>query len=162
MKFPMTPLSCVATFSKCFTNFVLFSFCFSSQQEAHVNTCYKHFYYFVQEFELISPKELEPLAEMTAHVCKDQTKSHHIVLIIVDYLKNMSCFGFEYNIDVCCSRASILLCSVVFLSIELGASSFGRERFFFVQKNIINSILYLVTSQLNMFDFIITMNEKWL
>lgn len=40
-------------------------------QEAHVNTCYKHFYYFVREFELISPKELEPLAEMTAHVCRD-------------------------------------------------------------------------------------------
>lgn len=41
-------------------------------QEAHVNTCYKHFFYFVSEFELVSPKELEPLAEMTAHVCKDQ------------------------------------------------------------------------------------------
>lgn len=39
--------------------------------EAHVNTCYKHFYYFVQEIELVSPKELEPLAEMTAHICKD-------------------------------------------------------------------------------------------
>lgn len=41
-------------------------------QEAHVNTCYKHFFYFVNELELVSPKELEPLAEMTAHVCKDQ------------------------------------------------------------------------------------------
>lgn len=39
--------------------------------EAHVNTCYKHFYYFVTEFELINTKELEPLAEMTAKVCKD-------------------------------------------------------------------------------------------
>ncbi|XP_044727203.1 MOB kinase activator-like 3 isoform X2 [Chrysoperla carnea] len=39
--------------------------------EAHVNTCYKHFYYFVQEFNLISAKELEPLAEMTSHICKD-------------------------------------------------------------------------------------------
>lgn len=29
--------------------------------EAHVNTCYKHFYYFVTEFSLIDPKELEPL-----------------------------------------------------------------------------------------------------
>lgn len=37
--------------------------------EAHVNTCYKHFYYFVQEFDLVSAKELEPLAEMTAHIC---------------------------------------------------------------------------------------------
>ncbi|GAB0094606.1 MOB kinase activator-like 3 [Sergentomyia squamirostris] len=39
--------------------------------EAHVNTCYKHFYYFVQEFELVSPKELEPLCEMTSRICKD-------------------------------------------------------------------------------------------
>ncbi|XP_073401619.1 MOB kinase activator 3A isoform X1 [Dendrobates tinctorius] len=29
--------------------------------EAHVNTCYKHFYYFVTEFNLIDTKELEPL-----------------------------------------------------------------------------------------------------
>ncbi|KYN27933.1 Mps one binder kinase activator-like 3 [Trachymyrmex cornetzi] len=39
--------------------------------EAHVNTCYKHFYYFVTEFDLINSKELEPLVEMTAKVCKD-------------------------------------------------------------------------------------------
>ena len=30
-------------------------------QEAHVNTCYKHFYYFVVEFQLVAEKELEPL-----------------------------------------------------------------------------------------------------
>lgn len=41
-------------------------------QEAHVNACYKHFYYFVQEFELISSKELEPLHEMTSRICKDK------------------------------------------------------------------------------------------
>lgn len=29
--------------------------------EAHVNTCYKHFYYFVTEFNLTDSKELEPL-----------------------------------------------------------------------------------------------------
>lgn len=40
-------------------------------QEAHVNTCYKHFYYFVQEFELVSQKELDPLFEMTSQICKD-------------------------------------------------------------------------------------------
>lgn len=39
--------------------------------EAHVNTCYKHFYYFVREFELISVKELEPLVEMTKRICTD-------------------------------------------------------------------------------------------
>lgn len=38
--------------------------------EAHVNTCYKHFYYFVTEFELVSEKELEPLMEMTRRICK--------------------------------------------------------------------------------------------
>uniref|UniRef100_A0A669QVA9 MOB kinase activator 3A n=1 Tax=Phasianus colchicus TaxID=9054 RepID=A0A669QVA9_PHACC len=37
--------------------------------EAHVNTCYKHFYYFVKEFNLIDTKELEPLKEMTAQMC---------------------------------------------------------------------------------------------
>ncbi|GAB5579831.1 MOB kinase activator 3B isoform X1 [Prionailurus iriomotensis] len=31
--------------------------------EAHVNTCYKHFYYFVTEMNLIDRKELEPLKE---------------------------------------------------------------------------------------------------
>ena len=30
-------------------------------QEAHVNTCYKHFYYFVTEYNLVDKKELEPL-----------------------------------------------------------------------------------------------------
>jgi len=30
-------------------------------KEPHINTCYKHFYYFVCEFELIDKKELEPL-----------------------------------------------------------------------------------------------------
>lgn len=39
--------------------------------EAHVNTCYKHFYYFVTEFDLVSQKELEPLAEMASKICKD-------------------------------------------------------------------------------------------
>lgn len=40
-------------------------------QEAHVNTCYKHFYYFVTEFDLLSQKELEPLKELTAKICRD-------------------------------------------------------------------------------------------
>ncbi|KAJ8892227.1 hypothetical protein PR048_004807 [Dryococelus australis] len=42
--------------------------------EPHVNTCYKHFYYFVQEFDLVSSKELEPLKEMSAHVCHEQSE----------------------------------------------------------------------------------------
>lgn len=35
-------------------------FCVSFQ-EAHVNQCYKHFYYFVTELNLVERKELEPL-----------------------------------------------------------------------------------------------------
>lgn len=35
--------------------------------EAHVNTCYKHFYYFVTEFGLIDTKELEPLVSASGH-----------------------------------------------------------------------------------------------
>lgn len=29
--------------------------------EAHINTCYKHYYYFISEFNLIDHSELEPL-----------------------------------------------------------------------------------------------------
>lgn len=37
--------------------------------EAHVNTCYKHFYYFVIEFSLVDQRELVPLKEMTERMC---------------------------------------------------------------------------------------------
>ncbi|XP_022180139.1 MOB kinase activator-like 3 [Myzus persicae] len=39
--------------------------------EPHVNTCYKHFYYFITEFDLVINKELEPLMEMTSKMCQD-------------------------------------------------------------------------------------------
>lgn len=39
--------------------------------EAHVNTCYKHFYYFVTEFSLIDHKELEPLVS-TCVSCREK------------------------------------------------------------------------------------------
>jgi len=32
--------------------------------EQHLNTCFKHFFYFVHEFKLIEPKELEPLKDL--------------------------------------------------------------------------------------------------
>ena len=32
--------------------------------EAHLNTCFKHFMYFILEFGLVERKELEPLAEI--------------------------------------------------------------------------------------------------
>ena len=34
--------------------------------EPHLNTCFKHFMYFILEFSLVERKELEPLAE----ICK--------------------------------------------------------------------------------------------
>ncbi|XP_064186132.1 MOB kinase activator 3A isoform X4 [Anguilla rostrata] len=37
--------------------------------EAHVNTYYKYFYYFVTEFNLMDHKQLEPLKEMTSRMC---------------------------------------------------------------------------------------------
>ncbi|XP_015210708.2 MOB kinase activator 3C isoform X1 [Lepisosteus oculatus] len=37
--------------------------------EAHINTCYKHYYYFITEFSLIEHSELEPLKEMTEKIC---------------------------------------------------------------------------------------------
>lgn len=37
--------------------------------EAHINTCYKHFYFFVKEFKLIDPKELAPLSDLTKQLC---------------------------------------------------------------------------------------------
>ncbi|KAG7327650.1 hypothetical protein KOW79_009256 [Hemibagrus wyckioides] len=37
--------------------------------EAHVNTCYKHYYYFISEFSLIEHSELEPLRPMTERIC---------------------------------------------------------------------------------------------
>lgn len=32
--------------------------------EQHLNTCFKHFFYFVYEFRLIDPKEMEPLKDL--------------------------------------------------------------------------------------------------
>lgn len=45
--------------------------------EPHVNTCYKHFYYFVTEFNLMNEKEFEPLKEMTQRICTDLVQTSH-------------------------------------------------------------------------------------
>lgn len=38
--------------------------------EAHINTCYKHYYFFISEFSLIDHSELEPLVrERRFHYC---------------------------------------------------------------------------------------------
>jgi len=33
-------------------------------EEAHLNTCFKHFYYFIQEFNLVDRKEMAPLQDL--------------------------------------------------------------------------------------------------
>lgn len=38
--------------------------------EAHINTCYKHFYFFVLQYKLVDPKEFEPLKELTQRICR--------------------------------------------------------------------------------------------
>jgi MOB kinase activator 1 len=42
-------------------------------EEAHLNTCFKHFYYFITEFGLVDKAEMEPLAELITNLtAKDQ------------------------------------------------------------------------------------------
>jgi MOB kinase activator 1 len=33
-------------------------------EEAHLNTCFKHFYYFIDEFDLVEKKEMIPLQDL--------------------------------------------------------------------------------------------------
>jgi MOB kinase activator 1 len=33
-------------------------------EEAHLNTCFKHFYYFIEEFDLVDRREMAPLQEV--------------------------------------------------------------------------------------------------
>lgn len=33
-------------------------------EESHLNSCFKHFYYFICEFNLVSKQEMEPLSEL--------------------------------------------------------------------------------------------------
>ena len=56
-------------------------------QEAHINTCYKHFYYFVTEFKLVETKEFEPL---------------------VSGVIGSGCHGFRCVSFVACSQHTIL------------------------------------------------------
>ena len=39
--------------------------------EAHGNTLFKHFYYFVKEFQLVDEKEFAPLVDLIDKICKD-------------------------------------------------------------------------------------------
>ncbi len=45
--------------------------------EAHLNTCFKHFVYFVKEFKLVDERELAPLSDTIDHMLtKDAQKGH--------------------------------------------------------------------------------------
>lgn len=65
--------------------------------EAHVNTCYKHFYYFVTELNLIDRKELEPLVSVNTHLGREG-QMVFFPLILTDYfLQKMCQFYFHYK-----------------------------------------------------------------
>lgn len=57
--------------------------------EAHVNTCYKHFYYFVTELNLIDRKELEPLVSV-----ESGQKVQEIFLLPLPSLSHPCCSEF--------------------------------------------------------------------
>lgn len=62
--------------------------------EAHVNTCYKHFYYFVTEFNLTDHKELEPLvSEKKGFNCLSCGRRAEIVIFIFSYILRLFCKG---------------------------------------------------------------------
>lgn len=46
-------------------------FLFPFQAEAHGNTLFKHFYYFVKEFQMVDDKEFAPLIDLIDKICKD-------------------------------------------------------------------------------------------
>eukprot|EP01121_Diplochlamys_sp_Union-15-3_P010363 TRINITY_DN2900_c0_g2_i1.p1 TRINITY_DN2900_c0_g2~~TRINITY_DN2900_c0_g2_i1.p1 ORF type:complete len:218 (-),score=36.81 TRINITY_DN2900_c0_g2_i1:116-769(-) len=40
-------------------------------EEAHLNTCFKHYYYFIMEFDLVDKKELAPLETLIHNLTKN-------------------------------------------------------------------------------------------
>lgn len=45
------------------------------QEEAHLNTSFKHFIYFVQEFDLVEKKELAPLQDLIDKLTSKETST---------------------------------------------------------------------------------------
>jgi len=43
-------------------------------EEAHLNTCFKHFYYFICEFNLVEKKEMAPLEELITNLTSKDVK----------------------------------------------------------------------------------------
>jgi len=44
-------------------------------EEAHLNTCFKHFYYFIQEFSLVDRREMAPLQDLIDNLTSSDTQS---------------------------------------------------------------------------------------
>jgi len=44
----------------------------SLEEEAHLNTCFIHFYYFIREFDLVDKKDLLPLDALILNLTKEQ------------------------------------------------------------------------------------------
>ena len=51
----------------------IFLYLQSMGAEAHINACYKHFFYFTKYFSLVDKRELEPLVM----ICNDVLKCIH-------------------------------------------------------------------------------------
>lgn len=43
--------------------------------DAHLNTCFKHFIYFVMEFQLIAKEELAPLQSIVDSIIRHENKA---------------------------------------------------------------------------------------
>lgn len=66
--------------------------------EAHVNTCYKHFYYFVTEFNLTDHKELEPLVSESGKVKIETDRVHFQLSNEIKYLISMVFYALEKGV----------------------------------------------------------------
>jgi len=48
------------------------------QEEAHLNTSFKHFIFFVQEFSLVDKRELAPMADLIEKLMTKADHHHHV------------------------------------------------------------------------------------
>jgi MOB kinase activator 1 len=46
-------------------------------EEAHLNTCFKHFYYFIVEFDLVNDKEMAPLQDLIDNLILKKGVQHN-------------------------------------------------------------------------------------
>jgi MOB kinase activator 1 len=53
-----------------------FSKVVSLGEEAHLNTCFKHFYCFITEFQLVPQSEMKPLQDLIDNLTSDEVQPH--------------------------------------------------------------------------------------